>query len=375
MSTMMDSVAGKGRSLSTNAWLALLIGSLVVFAGNTLYATTKASRLGGASTSASRLQLNSQRLANQGREAIEGNADAFAAFKDTKAEVDQDIKSLNDRFGSSAGVSGPINTVSNTWAPLAKRADEVLASQTAVLALAGRADSFTNKVPQLQAQLNEVVRGLASGGASSGQVFTALQQVVTSAAMARRIAELQAGGSGAQVAAGALGRDSAVFDRSMNALRNGGGDIAKVTAAGALGPLSQANTLWQDMKKDLDAIVGSSKDLIGAQTSVAAVTTGSEKLLADSENLFAAFRGSARSGGTGRVEARIGIVGNDVAHAGDMLVDRAHQRLAAFASQCGDLEHWTLEPHPSYKRRNQFGALLGRNHIQFIQNQPSRFAK
>ena len=289
MSTMMDNVAGRGRNLSTNAWIALLIGSLVVFAGNTLYATTKASRLGGASTSASRLQLNSQRLANQSREAIEGDAEAFAAFKDTKAEVDEDIKTLNDRFGDAAGVSGPIRTVSNTWSPLAKRADEVLASQAAVLGLAGHANSFTSKVPQLQAQLNEVVRGLASGGAGSGQVFTALQQVVTSAAMARRIAELQAGGSGAQVAADALGRDSVVFERSMNALRNGGGDIAKVTAAGAVGPLNQAATLWTGMKKDLDAIVASSKNLIGAQTSATALATGSDKLLSDSESLFAAF--------------------------------------------------------------------------------------
>ena len=289
MSTMMDNVAGKGRNLSTNAKIALLIGSLVVFAGNTLYATTKASRLGGASTSASRLQLNSQRLANQSREAIEGDAEAFAAFKDTKAEVDEDIKTLNDRFGDAAGVSGPIRTVSNTWSPLAKRADEVLASQAAVLGLAGHANSFTSKVPQLQAQLNEVVRGLASGGAGSGQVFTALQQVVTSAAMARRIAELQAGGSGAQVAADALGRDSVVFERSMNALRNGGGDIAKVTAAGAVGPLNQAATLWTGMKKDLDAIVASSKNLIGAQTSATALAAGSDKLLSDSESLFAAF--------------------------------------------------------------------------------------
>ncbi|RZA20784.1 MAG: methyl-accepting chemotaxis protein [Lysobacteraceae bacterium] len=289
MSTMMDNVAGKGRNLSTNAWVALLIGSLVVFAGNTLYATTKASRLGGASTAASRLQLNSQRLANQSREAIEGKAEAFAAFKDTKAEVDEDIKTLNDRFGDAADVAGPIRAATNTWTPLAKRADEVMASQAAVLGLAGHADSFTGKVPQLQAQLNEVVRGLASGGAGSGQVFTALQQVVTSAAMARRIAELRAGGAGAQVAADALGRDSAVFDRSMNALHNGGGDIAKVTAAGAVGPLNQAATLWTGMKKDLDAIVASSKNLIGAQTSANALATGSDKLLSDSESLFAAF--------------------------------------------------------------------------------------
>ena len=289
MSTMMDSVAGKGQNLSTRAWATILVVSLIVFGANTLYATTKAARLGGASTSASRLQLNSQRLANQGRDAIAGNAEAFASFKDTKAQVDEDIKDLNDRFGDAAGVSGPIRTVTNTWAPLAKRADEVVGSQPAVLGLAGRADSFAGKVPQLQAQLNEVVRGLASGGASSGQVFTALQQVVTSAAMARRIAELRAGGSGAQVAADALGRDSAVFDRSMSALRTGGGDIARVTAAGAVGPLNQAFTLWQGMKKDLDAIVASSRSLIGAQTSATALVTGSDKLLSDSESLFSAF--------------------------------------------------------------------------------------
>ncbi|WP_374383016.1 methyl-accepting chemotaxis protein [Thermomonas sp.] len=289
MSTLMDSVAGKGRNLSTNAWIALLVGSLVVFAGNTLYATTKASRLGSASTAASRLQLNSQRLANQGREAIGGDATAFEAFKATKAEVDADIKTLNERFGDEVGVSGPIRTVSATWDPLSKRADEVTGSQQAVLGLAGKADSFTAKVPQLQAQLNEVVRGLATGGAGSGQVFTALQQVVTSAAMARRIAELRAGGSGAQVAAGALGRDAAVFDRSMNALRNGGADITKVTAAGAVGPLNQAFTLWQGMKTDLNAIVASSGNLIKAQSSAEALATGSDKLLSDSENLFAAF--------------------------------------------------------------------------------------
>ena len=289
MSTMMDTAAGKGRNLSTNFWIWMLIGSLVVFAGNTLYATTKASRLGGASTSASRLQLNSQRMANQSREAIDGNAQAFDAFKATRAEIDEDIKSLNDRFGDTAGVAGPIRSVSATWAPLAKRADEVQASQSAVLALAGHADSFTSKVPQLQAQLSEAVRGLASGGATSAQLFTALNQVVTSASMARRIAELRAGGEGAQVAADALGRDAAVFERQLSALREGGGDIAKVTAAGALAPLNQAAAMWVGMKKDLDAIVSDSGKLIGAQTSAAALGSGSDKLLSDSENLFAAF--------------------------------------------------------------------------------------
>ena len=176
MSTLMDSVAGKGRNISTNFWIWLLIGSLLVFAGNTLYATTKASRLGGASTAASRLQLNSQRLANQGREAVAGDSQAFDAFKATKTEVDEDIKTLNDRFGDAAGVSGPIRTVSNTWSPLAKRADEVLASQAAVLGLAGHANSFTSKVPQLQAQLNEAQDARAQLEQQLEIQGTALQQ-------------------------------------------------------------------------------------------------------------------------------------------------------------------------------------------------------
>ena len=289
MSNLMDSAAGKGRNLSTNFWIWLLIGSLVVFAGNTLYATTKASRLGGASSAASRLQLNSQRLANQGREAIDGNAQAFESFKATKEEIDGDIKWLNDRFGDAADVAVPIRKVTETWNPLTKSAEEVLGSQQAVLALAGRADSFTTKVPQLQAQLYEVLRGLVTGGANSAQVSAAVQQANISSRMAQRIAELRAGGDGAQVAANALGRDAAVFDRQMNALLNGSPDIAKVSAAGAIGPLNQSNALWQGMKKDLNAIVGDSRKLIGAQASASALAGGSDKLLTDSESLFSAF--------------------------------------------------------------------------------------
>jgi len=282
----MDPVAGKGQNLSTRAWATILVLSLIVFGANTLYATTKAARVGGASTAASNLQVNSQRLAVQAQDAVSGDADSYKALKATKEQIDGDVKSLNDDFGQTTGVSGPIKAVTNTWTPLTKGADQVLAAEAQVLALAGHADSVAAKMPQLQAQLNEVVRGLASGGAGSGQVFTALQQVVTSAAIARRIAELRGGGSAAQVAAEGLTRDTAVFDRSMNGLRNGGGDIARVTAAGAVGPLNQAFTLWQAMKRDLDALNASSRNLIGAQTSAAALAVGSNSLLTESRQLL-----------------------------------------------------------------------------------------
>src|SRR3546814_15455503 len=61
----------------------------------------------------------------------------------------------------------PIATVSQTWAPLAKNADDVIASEAAVLALAGNANRFTQGIPQLQAQLDGVVRAMSSRGSPS----------------------------------------------------------------------------------------------------------------------------------------------------------------------------------------------------------------
>ncbi|MEO6263657.1 MAG: methyl-accepting chemotaxis protein, partial [Luteimonas sp.] len=221
MSTVMDNVTGKGRTIGSNVWIWLLIGSLLVFAGNTLYATTKAARLGGASTSASNLQVNSQKLANQGREAVGGNADSFAAFKATRSQVDDDIQLLNSRFGSAADVAGPIKAVSDTWAPLAKSADQVIASEQAVLGLAGNADRFGQSVPQLQAQMDEVVRAMSASGSASSQIYIALREVVLAATMARRVTEIRAGGAGASMSGDALARDAGVFNQVLNGLRQG----------------------------------------------------------------------------------------------------------------------------------------------------------
>ena len=80
MSTVIDT-SGKSRNLGTNFWLVLLGLSLIVFIANTGYAIYKARLLSGASTAASSLQVNSQKLANQGREAVSGNADSFAGSR------------------------------------------------------------------------------------------------------------------------------------------------------------------------------------------------------------------------------------------------------------------------------------------------------
>lgn len=292
MSTATDSpTAGKLGSFGTSFWLLLLALSVLAFGANTGYATYEGGRLAGASTGASDMRVLSQQLTNLGREAVAGNAEAFKAFKETKDQIDTTIASLRSRYGNEGQIAGPLNALSETWRPLGQNAEQITTSEAAVLALAGNADRFATQVPQLQAQLNEVVRAMSASGAPSSQIYSALQQVVLGGTMARRVTEIRAGGAGAATAGDALARDSVLFGQVLEGLRNGNPDlnIAPVRNAAALAALEQSQELWDTMKKDLDAILSSSRNLFAAQSAAAALTNGSAKMLEDSSKLFQAF--------------------------------------------------------------------------------------
>ncbi len=291
MSSEMNTVADKTRNIGVNTWLVVLGVSVLIFALNFGYATWKGGRLGGAGTSASDLQVLSQQLAVQGQEAVGGDAKSFQTFKATKSAIDENISELQDNFGNTAGVSGEIQTVAATWVPLGKNADQVIASEKAVLALAGNAESFTARVPQLQARLDELVRAMSASGSPSSQVYIALRQVVLSGGMAGNITQIRAGGSGASLAGEQLGRNAAVFGNVLTGLRKGDTafGVTPLSNGGALAALGQAESLWLEMKKDLDAITASSQNLFRAQAAAAAITAGSDKLLSDSKKLFSAF--------------------------------------------------------------------------------------
>ena len=79
MSTAPDSPkASKLGTLGSSFWLILLALAVIVFGANTGVATYEGSRLSGAGTGAADLQVLSQQLANQGREAVAGNAESRA---------------------------------------------------------------------------------------------------------------------------------------------------------------------------------------------------------------------------------------------------------------------------------------------------------
>ena len=148
MSTTPDSPkTSRLGGVSTGFWLVLLALSVLVFGLNTGVATWQGSRLAGAGTGAADLQVLSQQLANQGRDAVAGNAEAFKAFRGTKAQIESTVGGLQSRYGEEPGVSGALADLAKVWTPLGGSAGQIVDSEQAVLALAGTADRFTGRVP------------------------------------------------------------------------------------------------------------------------------------------------------------------------------------------------------------------------------------
>ncbi|WEE88367.1 methyl-accepting chemotaxis protein [Xanthomonas oryzae] len=292
MSTAPDArKTNKLGSVSTSFWLGLLVLSMIVFGANTGVATWQSSHLAGAGVSAADLQVLSQQLANQGREAVSGDTKAFAAFKETKGRIDSTVNDLDGRYGQEGPIASSMSQLKATWVPLSKNADQVIASEQAVLAIAVNANRFSGSVPQLQAQLNEVVRAMTVSGAPASQIYNTLQQVVVAGTMARRVTEIRAGEDDAVASGDALARDSVVFTQMLEGLRAGNEElgIAAVRNPAALSALEQSQAQWTRMKRDVDAILANSRNLFAAQSSAAALTAGSSKMLDDSKKLFDAF--------------------------------------------------------------------------------------
>jgi twitching motility protein PilJ len=233
MSTMME----KGRSIGTTAWIGLLIVSLILLVGNIAYATYRSSscpartptqRACRCCRSSSRSRVVKRCRASPRRSRPSRH----------EGEIEDNVARLRSDYGERS--PGPIEKVATTWAPLGRSADQVIGAEKTVVEFAGHADKFTAKVPQLQAQLDEVVRAMSAGGAPSSQVYIALRQVVLASTMAQRVTQIRAGGATASLAGDALKRDTDVFENVLKGLRDGGSaNVQKLSNTAAVSSLSR----------------------------------------------------------------------------------------------------------------------------------------
>ncbi len=279
------------RSGRGGAWLALLLLALIALAANTGVSLWQGGQLADASGKAADLQVLSQQLANEGREAATGDAAAFAALANTRKAIAVDVGLLQQRYASDPAVSAQVARLAATWKPLNEQAAQLQSSQPAVLAMVGHAERFTARVPALQSQASELAQAMSTAGAGQAQLTPALQQLVLAGSMARRVTALRAADTRAGDGGNGLAADIAQFTEVLEALRDGNSalGIAAVRGSPAQAALAQTQQVWDQMRTDADALLASARSLSAARVAASTLTAGAAAMLADSRALFKAI--------------------------------------------------------------------------------------
>jgi twitching motility protein PilJ len=298
---------GGGAAAGAFASMLVLVVSAAVFAANFVYLDYLSGRDDNALAATAELQVGSQQLAKYAQLAVAGDADAYDAFAAVHRRIDvlvQGLESGSTELGvhgyqggmNEIAVAAALADVSRTWRKMAMDADRVEQGRERVLDSVETATRFQVRIPQISAQLAEVVRGMSDSGSAASQINLANRQIVLADRMSRRVAEMLAGGDVAVTAADALQRDAHVFDQVLRGLREGAPEagIARVTNAPAVAALDKVAELHGESLREVERLLQASTELAEIQVSTRALAEDSDVLLLEANELFGAFGSPVR---------------------------------------------------------------------------------
>jgi twitching motility protein PilJ len=300
MSTAAGAVGGRERRGAFNVWIVILLVALGVLISNFYFAARFNAQETAARDRISDIQVQSQRIAKYAQEAATGgDVVAFEELESTRRRIQSNLDVLR-RGSAEAGipayqeepaVAGELDKLISIWTPIDENAGRILERKELVLDLADTAGAFSAQVPQLQGQMDEVVRAMSDAGAQSSQIYVAVRQIMLADRMLRRVTTIMVGGASAISAADAFSRDASMFGQVLNGLLNGAPEqgIRRVDAGPARNALNQVNQIYAGVTEDVEAIMQASTDLFDVKEAADQILLGSEQLLEGARSLNVAF--------------------------------------------------------------------------------------
>lgn len=233
------------------------------------------------------VQVTSQQLAKSAGEAASGNLDAFLELRNTRDRIATAMNGL--RIGNDltrlpptpSTVDMPMNQLSLSWDRMSTNASSILDREKLILELASARNIVQENIPGIQKNTDTSIRALTESGAPTNQVVFASRQLVLADRILRRVSEILQGGSNAVSAAENLAKDRDLFQQVLSSLLNGSTrlGITQVRNTQALQSLATVKTLFETIKPQINAILGSSSDLFE-------VRGAADEIFLDSREVF-----------------------------------------------------------------------------------------
>ncbi|MDQ6619060.1 MAG: methyl-accepting chemotaxis protein [Pseudomonadota bacterium] len=300
-------------------WLLALMFTFFAVAGVMLWLDSRATaQRGGASATATEMQMLSQRLARSTALAAQGQASAFAAVKDSHDRFRTDFEALTNG-GPSKGVNldAPrdetviklLGDVKTRWERVDANVVKVLDNQQALRTLATGLASINQGNNALLDLAQQVTQQVGQANGSFREVDHANQLAVLSQRIAKNANTLASSEDIDADVAFLLARDTASFRDIANGLLKGSDSlrlsaVRNEDARMALGDLQRR---FASYETGVNAILQNMSRLLTAKQAARAVNEDSEGLLADTTKLAEQFEGGARIGAWGALV--FGLVG------------------------------------------------------------------
>jgi twitching motility protein PilJ len=236
---------------------------------------------------ATEVQVSSQQLAKSASEAAGGNLQAFNELSVTFDRMTAAMGSLNngsavlDLPPVAADVERQMSMLNRTWGRMSVDTSSITQREGLLLALAEASGAFSELIPGVQENSDQVVRQLTESGSPNQQVLAASMQLVLADRMLRHMTEILQGGSNAVNAASSLSSEISLFDQAVAALLRGNQNlgITQVRNQQALATLRQVRDQFGDVKPHLQTVLDSSSDLF-------MVRGAADQIFLDSRTVF-----------------------------------------------------------------------------------------
>jgi twitching motility protein PilJ len=277
--------------------LGALLVAFIVLALLALFFNSRASSQAVASaTTATEMQMLSQRLARGTALAVQGSAPAFEAVKDSRDRFRADLDALvkGGSFkgaavdaASSEQAQAALNDVTTRWDRVEKNASAVADNQPSLVALAKGLEAINQGNAALLELAQQAAAQVAQGGGTLHEVDFTNQLAVLSQRIAKNANALVSSDEIDPEVAFLLGKDTGTFRDILNGLLKGSETLrlSPVRADDARVTLADLQKRFVAYEAGVNAILQNMQRLVIAKQAARGINQDSEPLLADTTRL------------------------------------------------------------------------------------------
>jgi len=279
----------------------LVLAALMLFLDGRLTA-----QAGAAESTATEMQMLSQRLARGTALAAQGQAAAFPGLKESREKFKSDLEALQNG-GTVKGVSldGPsddtitkmLQDIKTRWDRVDVNAGRVLENQQSLTTLAKGLDNINQGNNAILELAQQAAQQVGQGGGSLREIEYTNQLAVLSQRIAKNANALASSEEIDPEVAFLLGKDAGTFRDILNALLKGSDALRLngVRNEEARGTLTELQKRFASYDQGVAAILQNMNRLVAAKQAARGINSESDALLTDTTKLSEQFESGGRA--------------------------------------------------------------------------------